>query len=121
MMKRALMMSALATAMMLSAGLAPAADPTLVQGSAQTREQVYGSELMTTHERVKYRAKLRAARTVGEREKIRKAHHEVMKGLASERGVSLADEPPVRGSGMGGGSGLGPGDGGAGLSGGRPR
>jgi hypothetical protein len=72
--------------------------------------QIYGAQLMTQQERNEYRARLRAARTVQERERIRAEHHEQMKLRAKERGVTLPDEPPARGGGMGPG-GMGPGGG----------
>jgi len=82
----------------------------------QTREQIrdrdiYGSQLMTTEERNAYRAKMRAAKTAQEREQIRKEHHEQMKVRAKEKGVTIPDEPPERGRGMGPRDGMGPGGG----------
>ena len=62
MMKRTLMVSALATALSLSAGLTLAADQTPTREKAQTQEQVYGSQLMTQQERAEQRAKMRAAK-----------------------------------------------------------
>ncbi len=119
MMKRTLMMSALTTAL-LSGGLALAAEQEQVQEKAQIQEkaqvqkqeQVYGSQLMTRKERAEYRAKMRAAKTAEEREQIRKEHHEAMQARAKERGVTLPDEPPMRGGGMmAPGGGMGPGGG----------
>ena len=82
------------------------------QPQAKKQEQVYGSQLMTREERVAYRAKMRAAKTPEEREKIRAEHHEQMKVRAKERGVTLPDMPPAMGGGMGpGGGGMGPGGG----------
>ena len=123
MMKRPLIMSALATALFLSTGFALAADqaPDQEKTPAKKQVQVYGSQLMTQPERAEYRAKMRAAKTAEEREQIRKEHHESMKERAKERGVTLPDDPPARGSGMGAGGGMGPGGGGMGPSGGRPR
>lgn len=121
MMKRTLMVSALATALSLSAGLTLAAEQTPIREKAQTQEQIYGSQLMTQQERAEQRAKMRAAKTAEEREQIRKEHHERMNERAKERGVALPDEPPARGSGMGpGGGGMSPG-GGMGSGGGRGR
>ncbi len=102
MIKRPLIMSALATALSLSAGIAVAADQAPVQEKipAKKQLQVYGSQLMTQQERVDYHAKMRAAKTAEEREQIRKEHHESMKERAKERGVTLPDVPPVRGRGM---------------------
>ena len=113
MMNRTLTVSAFAAALSLSAGIAFAADE---------REQIYGSQLMTQQERNEYRAKMRAAKTAEEREQIRKEHHERMKVRARVHGVTLPDEAPARGGGMGHGAGtMGPGGGGMGHGGGRGR
>lgn len=109
-MKRTLMMSALAAALALSSGFAFAADQD---------EQIYGSQLMTQQERTEYHAKMRAAKIAQEREQIRKEHHVQMQERAKESGVTLPDEPPGRGGGMGpGGGGMGSGGGGMGSGGG---
>lgn len=71
----------------------------------QKREQIYGSQLMTQKERNEYHAKMRAAKTAQEREQIRLEHHQQMQERAKERGVTLPDEPPMRGKGMGPGTG----------------
>jgi hypothetical protein len=81
--------------------------------------QIYGSQLMTQQERNEFRTRMRTANTVQEREQIRKEHHERMQARAKERGVTLPDEPPARGGGMGPGKGGGMGPGGAGGGGGR--
>lgn len=113
MLKKMLMVSALTGAVALSNVWA--ADQVRAQDQTQTR--IYGSQLMTTQERTEYRSKVRAAKTAEEREQIRNEHHEQMKVRAKERGVSIPDEPPVRGGGMG--SGMGPGGGmGGGMGGG---
>jgi 1,2-phenylacetyl-CoA epoxidase catalytic subunit len=65
---------------------------------------------MTEQERNEYRQRMRTAKTEEERERIRADHHKRMKERAKERGVTLPDEPPVRG-GMGRGPGGGPGPG----------
>jgi len=108
MMKRLLMVSALATALSLSTGFTLAADQAQPQEKAQTQkqEQIYGSQLMTQQERTEYRAKMHAAETTEEREQILKEHHELMKERANERGITLPDEPPAIGSGMGSGGGM---------------
>ncbi len=113
--KRTLMMSALAGALVLVSGFALATDQERTPPQAQSQEQVYGSQLMTQQDRVEYRSKMRAAKTAEEREQIRLEHHERMKERAKQRGVTLADEPPARGGGMG------PGGGGMGSGGGRNR
>jgi hypothetical protein len=112
MMKHPVMMSALLSALSLSAGLAPAADPVPAQGSAQEQGTpvVHGSQMMTRQERTEYRARLRSAKTAEEREQIRQEHHERMKERARERGLTLPDMPPA-GGGMGSGGGMGPGGG----------
>ena len=67
------------------------------QQQEQTRDQdIYGWQLMTPEERAEHRAKMRAAKTDAEREKIRKDHHDKMKARAKERGVSLPEEPRPR-------------------------
>ena len=95
-----------------------AADPARDQDQARTQDQVrdqdiYGSQLMTAQERNEYRNRMRATKTLEERERIRAEHHEQMKVRAKERGVTLPDEPPAgRGPGMGPGPGGGMGPGG---------
>jgi len=94
----------------MPAGNAMAADPQPVQelAGAQAQEQVYGSQLMTIDERNEYQAKMRAAKTAEERELLRTEHHQRMQERAKARGMTLPDEPPARGGGMG----MGPGGGG---------
>lgn len=105
-MKSPLIMSALASAMLLFTCLSAADE-------AQTKESVYGSQLMTQKERTEHRSKIRDAKSAEEREKIRTEHHEQMKVRAKEKGVTIPDEPPARGmgKGMGQGQGMGPGNG----------
>lgn len=95
-----------------------AADQSRDQTRTQDRlqdNQIYGSQLMTPKEREEYRARLRAAKTLKERERIRAEHHERMKELAKKRGITLPDKPPSQGMhggmgpGMGGGMGTGSG------------
>lgn len=81
------------------------------QQKTQAQERIYGSQLMTQQERNAYRQKMRAAKTQEEREQIRLEHHKEMQQRAKEKGVTLPDEPPARGGGMGPGSGMGPGGG----------
>lgn len=71
------------------------------QTQAQTRERIYGSQLMTPQERNEYRRRMRELKTQQEREQFRKEHHERMQARAKERGVTLPAEPPVQGRGMG--------------------
>ena len=113
-MKHVLVLSVLASALFLSAGVTLAADPAAVKEKAQVQkqEQVYGSQLMTRKERAEHRTKLRNAKTTEEREQIRNEHHERMQERAKARGVMLPAAPPVGGGGMGpGGGDLGPGAG----------
>lgn len=110
-MKRPVIVSVLAAVLSLSTGGALAADPAPVQKKAQAQKQepIYGSQLMTRKERTEHRAKMRAAKTAEEREQVRREHHEAMKNRAKERGVTLPDDPPASGGGMGYGGGMGPG------------
>jgi hypothetical protein len=112
MIKQTLMVSTLAAALSLSAGFALAANQD---------EQIYGSQLMTQQERNEHRDKMRAAKTAEEQEQIRKEHHEQMEERAKASGVTLPDEPPARGTGMGPGGSAGPGGGGMGSGGGKQR
>lgn len=96
-------LSALTCAFILSSGIALAANAA-VQEQART-QQTTGSQLMTPEERNEQRAKMRNATSAEERGEIRKEHHEKMKGKAREKGVTIPDNPPARGQGMGGGQG----------------
>ena len=75
------------------------------------QDRIYGSQLMTAKERNEYRARIRSAKTAQEREQIRAEHHERMRARAKERGVTIPDEPPMRGGGMGPGGSMAPGGG----------
>ncbi|MEF8723500.1 MAG: hypothetical protein V5B30_13155 [Candidatus Accumulibacter delftensis] len=113
-------LSALVSALSLSAGYVLAGDPQAATEKAQGQKQVYGSQLMTQEEQMAYRAKMGATKTTEEREQLRKEHHEQMQERAKARGVTLPAEPPARGGGMGpGGGDMGPGGGGIGPGGGR--
>jgi uncharacterized protein YdbL (DUF1318 family) len=108
--RRRLVLFALAIVLSLSTLSAFAADQERAQERVQKQEQIYGSQLMTQQERAEYRAKIHTAKTAEERQQIRKEHHERMKERAAERGVTLTEEPPARGRGMGPqGGGMGPG------------
>ena len=76
---------------------------------------IYGSQLMTKQERIEHLNKLRAAKTVEERDQVRLQHHEQMQLRAKEKGVTLPDAPPAMGGGQGRGmvgvGGMGPGPG----------
>ncbi len=99
----------------------PPAGPT-AQQKAQTRNGIYGSQLMTPEERDAYRAKMKGAKTQAERDELRRQHHDSMQLRAKERGATLPDQPgtpgraapkvPGRSQGMGPGApGPGPGPG----------
>ena len=122
MLKKMVILSVATTALALSFGIAVAAEQERTQQQIQTQEQIYGSQMMTPQEREEYRLRMRATKTVEEREQLRREHHERMKTLAKERGITLPDEPPAKGKGMGpGGGGMGPGGGGMGPGSGRNR
>lgn len=104
---------AVAVALLLPAPVVIAQDKT--QDKAQPRQtirdrDIYGYQMMTPQERNAFRAKMRAAKTAEERERIRAEHHERMKERAKERGVTLPDKPRVP-AGKGPGGGMGPGGG----------
>ena len=92
-------------------------DRATVRDQKQTQERIFGSQLMTEEERKEHREQMRRAKSDQERAEIRAQHHERMKARAEQRGVSLPDEPPVRGRGYGGSAPAGT-PGGGGLSGG---
>lgn len=85
------------------------------QAQPREQERIYGSQLMTAEERAEYRAKMRAANSLEEREQIRREHHERMVERAKAQGLTLPEEPPARGmrrgTGSAGGDGMGPGGG----------
>jgi len=109
--RRVLIVSAVTSAVLMSIGYAGATEQERaqegVESQTQEQEQIYGSQLMTEQERAEFRAKMRAAKTAEEREQVRKEHHERMEVRAKERGLTLSDEPPLRGGGMGPGPGPG--------------
>ena len=75
---KSLVISAMTATLVLSMGLAQAADQDRTQLQDQIREQaqdrikqqdrIYGSQLMTRQERNEYRARMRTAKTARERE-----------------------------------------------------
>lgn len=85
--------------------------PTAERTQAMDRERVYGWELMTAQERLEYQAKMRAARTLEEREALRFEHHERMEARARAQGKTLPEAPAGMGPGGGMGRGAGPGGG----------
>jgi hypothetical protein len=88
--------------LMFSAGVLPtsAQQPTQQRMQTQEQEQIYGSQLMTEQERAEYRARMRAAATREEQENIRMEHHQQMRERAARQGITLPEEPPVKGGGM---------------------
>lgn len=63
--------------------------------SVEPRELIYCADRMTHEERESYRAKMRAARTLEERQAIRSAHRAEMQGRAAgQQGVTC--DPPGR-------------------------
>lgn len=113
MLKRTFTLSVLTGALALSIGLALAADPA---GTPQpTKQQVYGSQLMSPQERAAHRAKMRAAKTAEEKAQVRAEEHARLKERADQQGLVMPDNPPTMGGGMGPvggrGGGMGPGGG----------
>lgn len=111
-------LSVLTSALLVSSGVALAAD---VADQADT-QQTTGRQLMTPEAQNEQRTKMRNATSAEERKEIRKAHHEKMKETAKEKAVTIPDNPPTRGQGggMGAGQGRGMGSGQAdGMRGGR--
>ena len=99
MLKHKLIISALASILVLSTNTTFAED----------QKQVYGSQLMTQQERIEFRTRMRNAKTAEEREQIRNEHHKKMQKKAKEQGLTLPDNPPARGKGMGPRGGMGSG------------
>ncbi len=62
---------------------------------AADRQAIYGSQLMSDDERDDFRARMRAAATPEERERLRQEHHEQMRQRAAARGISLPEVPPA--------------------------
>lgn len=68
------------------------------QEKAGWREIIPGSELMTPQEREAYRQRYAAAKTDGERAKVRAEHVKAMEERARLRGLQLAEpKPPAKG------------------------
>lgn len=108
-MKRSLMVSALAISSVLAAGFAWPADAPATRSDTKALDQepIFGGRMMTKEERAEYHARMRAAKTVAERKKVRKDQHDAMVARAKERGIAIPDEPTARGPGMGPGGGMG--------------
>lgn len=119
MFKKTLTMSALTGALVFASGFALADDQDRMRqqdkdqtmSKVQDQDRVFGSQLMTKQERKEFRNRMRSAKTAEEREQIRAEHHERMMVRAKERGVTLPDDPPARGGGMGPGGAMSPGGG----------
>lgn len=106
-MKKSLILSAVAAALALSSGLVMAEDNEMSRDRLETQQQVQGRQLMTQQEREEFRNKMRSANSAEERQQIQKEHHERMKLRAKERGLSMPNDPPADGMGMGKGLGSG--------------
>ncbi len=108
-----------------SVSVAAEQEPSQMQTQKQAKEKIYGSQLMTRKERAEHRSKMRSLKTQEERDAYRLEHHKKMQERAKGKGMTLPDEPPATGMGMGGmrqgGGGMGPGGGGMGPGGGRDR
>ena len=109
--RKTLVLSALTGIMSLSSGILLAADQDRLQAQDRDQDQIYGSQIMTTQERVEFRTKMNSAKTEKEREQIRNEHHARMQEKAKQQGVPLPENPPVRGGSKGPGGGMGPGGG----------
>lgn len=102
----ALAMAAAPSAVLEQAGTGPQRDRAHVHQPADEGDEdapIFGHQLMTSEEMAEHRARMRAATTAQERERIRTEHHAQMLERARQRGVTLPEEPPARG--MGGGRG----------------
>lgn len=76
--------------------LAPfASSAQTVAPPAEPRELIYCADRMTHEEREAYRAKMRAARTLEERQAIRAAHRAEMQGRAAGQ-PGITCDPPGR-------------------------
>jgi hypothetical protein len=72
-------------------------------------DPVFGWQMMTEQEMAAHRARMRAAKSPEEREKIRQEHHQQMVERAKQRGITLPETPPGPPPGRGMGRGMGPG------------
>jgi hypothetical protein len=78
-------------------------------------ETIFGQHMMTQQEMADHRARMHAAKTPEEREKIRQQHHQQMVERAKQRGISLPEQPLGPPAGAGRGMGLGRGMGAQGM------
>lgn len=70
---------------------APAAAPATAKPAAEA--PMYGHQLMSEQERTTLRARMWAAQSDAERERIRTEHHEEMRKRAQAQGVTLPETP----------------------------
>lgn len=101
MMKKPLMVSALAALLTLPAGLVMAADQEVTQDKDQLRQQTLDGPLMTEQEHNEFREKMRTATSSEERRQIQMQRHEQMKERAKARHATMRDQPPGMGAGQG--------------------
>lgn len=82
-------------------------DQLKTQDKDQLRDQdsIYGYELMTAQERTAHRERMRLAKTMQERERIREEHRLMIDARAKERGVQVIHTKPGMGAGAGAGAG----------------
>ena len=100
-MKWSLAVLAVISAYSLSTGTAWAASPYGTPRDNQMAQRIYGGHLMTQQERVEHRAKMRAAKTAADRERIRDEHYQQIRQRAKARGMVLPNRPSGRGRGLG--------------------
>jgi len=122
MIKRTVILSVVAGVVSLFPAISVAAEEERTQMQTQMQQQeqqqIYGRQLMTQEELAEHRAKMHSLKTNEEREAYRLEHHKQMQERAIEQGITLPDEAPAAGGGMGMGSGMGQGGGGMGPGGG---
>lgn len=72
------------------------------QTTQQSRDRIYGSQLMTAQERAEFREQIRNAGSEEERQRLRAEHHVKMQERAKAQGITLPEEPsPQGGKGQG--------------------
>lgn len=102
-----LLAACLATLLPLATQSAHAATANAPAQAMPSDMPMHGSQLMTDHERTILRARMWAAKSDEERQRIHVAHHEEMKKRAQAKGVPLPDMPPeMPGVGMHRGAGM---------------
>lgn len=89
-------------------------DQLKTQDKDQLRDQdrIYGDELMTAQERTAHRERMRLAKSLQERERIREEHRLMIDARAKERGVQVIHANPGTGVGAGNSGGANGGTGG---------